>query len=486
MRNSALAAALAAAPLLAGDAPQAIPLRTTLRAETLRLPGCESLGLMGLSGTAEFGSFYLGPGLYGAAHGQRGGFFTFGLEGGMRGRPFEGVPLEFDAGFFVGGGGGAAAPQGGGLMLRPHAGIALALRRFRLGMELSRVSFPNGGIASTQAAFSVAFAADHLWAPAGGIGSRFDGPVRWEGRGFEGELLKVDPASGVLARGGGRQAPFDLAGFAISRDLRGPLFRFVEADAAARGGSSGYAQAVAGLGLRGHLAGPLGVEARLGAGLGGGGDVDTGGGFLVSGEGALTLGLGGWRASAGLGFLRAPGGDFRSRTATLRISHRLAIPTPWEGGEALAAFTLAGWRAGSGILAYQRAQRQNGGTGALQMMTLRADRLLRRGFYLTGEAASATGGGAGGYATGLVGLGWQTPALGGQRLFLETAAGAGGGGGLGSGGGLLLSARAGWRLELPLGLGLDAAIGKARAPRGDLDTTTYGLGLHLRFAALER
>jgi hypothetical protein len=486
VRRGALAAALAAAPLLAGDPPQSIPLRTTLRAETLQLPGGESMGLLGLSSTAEFGSFYVGPGLYGAARGERGGLFTFGLEGGMRGRPFEGMPLEFDAGLFVGGGGGAGAPQGGGLMLRPHAGVALALGRFRLGAELSRVRFPSGSIGSTQAAFSVAFTTDHLWAPMWSSAGIFEDAVRWEGRGFEGEIQRVDPASGVHARSGGLQTPFDLVGFALSRDLRGPFFRFLEVDGAAKGGSSGYAQAVAGLGLGGRIAGPLGVEARLGAGLGGGGDVDTGGGFLLAGEGALTLGVGGWRASAGLGFLRAPGGLLRSRTATLRISHRLAVPAPWKSGEALAAFGLADWRAGSGLLVYQHAQRQNGGAGAIQMMTLRADRMLGDGFYLSGEAGSATGGGAGGYSTGLLGLGWQTPALAGQRLFLEAAAGAGGGGGLHSGGGLLGSARAGWRLELPLGLGLDAAVGKIRALRGGLGSTTYGLGLHLRFAALER
>lgn len=485
MRRNALAAALAAAPLLAGD-PQVIQLRTTLRAETLRLPGDEALGLVGLSGTVDFGSFYLGPGFYGAARGERGGLFTFGLEGGLRGRPFSGLPLEWDAGLFVGGGGGAAAPQGGGLMLRPHAGAALALGRFRLGAELSRVRFPSGGIDSAQLAISVAFTTDHLWAPMDLSGDTFEGPVRWDGRGFEGEILKVDPASGVRTRGGALQAPFDLAGFAVSRDLRGPFFRYFGADGAARGGSSGYAQALAGLGLRARIAGPLGVEARLGAGLGGGGDVDTGGGFLVSGEGALTLGLAGWRASAGLGFLRAPGGQLQSRTLSFRIAHRLSVPTPWKDGETLGAFTLADWRMGSGLLVYRRAQRQDGTAGAIQVMTLRADRMLGGGFYLSGEAGSASGGGAGGYSTGLAGLGWQTPAFARQRLFLEAAAGAGGGGGLRSGGGLLVSARAGWRLELPLGLGLDAAVGKVRAPRGDLDTATYGLGLHLRFAALER
>ena len=485
MREGALAALVFASPLLAGG-PQTIPLRTTFRAETLRLPGDEGLGLLGLSGTADFGSFYLGPGLYGAARGDRGGLFTFGLEGGVRGRPWESVPLELDAGLFVGGGGGAAAPQGGGLMLRPHVGAAFALGRFRIGAELSRVRFPSGGIDSTQAAITVAFTTDHLWAPESAWGDPFQGPVHWGGRGFEGEALKAEPSSRARTRGGGIQPAFDLAGFALSKDLPGPFSRFLSVDGAASGSSSGYAQAVAGLGLQAHIAGPLGVEARFGAGLGGGGGVDTGGGFLISGEGAFTLSTKHWRASAGLGFLRAPGGSFESRTVAIRLSHRLSVPLPWKGGEVLATFDLAHWRVGSGLLVYRHAQRQGGNAEPLQVMTLRADRLLKGGFYLSGEAGSATGGGAGGYSTGLAGLGWQTPTFARQRLFLEGAAGAGGGGGLRSGGGFLTSFRAGWRLDLPLGLELDAAIGKVRAPRGDLDTPTYGLGLHLRFAALER
>lgn len=485
MKRELYGALILASPLLAGD-PRILPLRATLRVETLRLPGDESMGLVSLSNTAGFGAFYLGPGLYGAARGDRGGLFTLGLEGGMRGRPWESLPLELDAGLFVGGGGGAAAPQGGGLMLRPHVGAAFALDRFHLGAELSRVRFPGGSIASTQVAITLAFTTDHLWAPEGSWGSSFQGPVRWEGRAFQGEALKGTPSSGARTRSGAPQTAFDLAGFAVSRDLSGPFFRYLAVDGAARGASSGYAQAMAGFGLRARVAGPLGVEGRFGAGLGGGGDVDTGGGFLVSGEGGLTFSLQGWQASAGFGFLRAPGGSFGSRIATLRLSHRLSLPSPWKGGEVLAAFDLADWRVGSGLLLYRHAQRRDGSADAIQVMTLRADRLLRGGFYFSGEAGSATGGGAGGYSTGLAGLGWQTPALAGQRLFLEGAAGAGGGGGLRSGGGLLTSVRAGWRLDLPLGLGLDAVVGNVRAPRGGLDTVTYGLGLHLRFAALQR
>ncbi|HTL97358.1 MAG TPA: hypothetical protein VL181_01015, partial [Holophagaceae bacterium] len=293
-------------------------------------------------------------------------------------------------------------------------------------------------------------------------------------------------AGGALTRGGTRQTAFDLAGFRLTTELGGPFFRYLEVDAAARGHSAGYSQAFAGLGAGAQLQGPLGVEARAGVGLGGGGSVDTGGGLLLSGEAALTLGAGGWRASAGFGFLKAPGGRFEGRTLALRLAHRFEVAMPSADGAALAAFDLADWRVGSGLVVFRHALRKEGTDGAMQEMTLRADRLLADGFYLSGEAGSATGGGAGGYSTGLAGLGWETPALLRQRLFVEAALGAGGGGGVQSGGGLLTSIRAGWRAALPLGLGLDATIGKAHAGQGGLDSATYGLGLHLRFASLER
>ena len=472
--------------LVAGDSPEVLALRTTVTAETLRLPQKESLGLVGLSATADLGPCYLGPGLYGAARGERGGFFTFGLEGGMRGRPFADLPLELDAGLFLGGGGGGSAPQGGGLMLRPHLGASLALGKLRLGAELSRVRFPNGGIDSTQAALTLAFTADHLWVPTGGWGPAFEGTVAWQGQSLDLEAVRIDPSASTHTRSGLPQPTFDLAGLSLTRELSGPWFRFLAVDGAARGSSSGYAQAMAGLGLRTSPLAPFGLEARLGAGMGGGGNVDTGGGFLLWGEGAITMASAGWKASVGLGFQRAPGGSFDSRTLSFRVSHRISVPLPDDKGEPLLQVDLTDWRVGSGLLLYRHAQRQDGTEGTLQMMTLRADRLLGGGFYLSGEAGSATGGRAGGYSTGLAGLGWESPQWARQRLFAETAIGAGGGGGLRSGGGLLASFRTGWRLELPRGLGLEATLGKVRAPRGELDSTTFGLGLNLRFRTLER
>lgn len=472
--------------LLAGGDLRLLELRSTLRTESLRLPGGEAMGLTGVSGTATFGSLYLGPGVYGASRGERGGFITLGLEAGLRGRIPGRVPLEWDMGLFTGGGGGAGAPQGGGLMLRPHVGAALGLGPLRLGAEVARVRFPDGGIDSTQAALTLAIAYGRLWRPEGGWGGDPAPTVAWEARGTGLEASRLQPSGTARTRSGRAQPPLDLAGFTVASTIRGPWFRFLAADGAVRGASAGYAQALAGLGCHRPLAGPLGFEVRLAVGFGGGGDLDTGGGLLVSGEAALTLGGRDWQAGAGIGLLDAPGGHLLGRSITLRLSRRFDIPVPRQGGQDLAAFDLADWQVGTGLITYRRTVRADGGTGPVQLMALRAKRLLEEGFYLTGEAASATGGGAGGYSTGLAGVGVRTPAVAKQRLFLEAALGAGGGGGLDSGSGLLASWRVGWSLEFAKGFGIEATAGRIRSLHGGLSTPAYGVGGFLRFATPTR
>ncbi len=471
--------------LLAGSAPELIQVRTTVSAESLRLPGNERMGLLGFSATADFGAFHLGPSLYGAARGERGGFFTFGLEGGLRSRPFPTLPLELEAGLFLGGGGGGAAPQGGGLMLRPHLGASVQVGPTRWGLAWSRVRFPNGDIDSAQLALTLGFTTDRLWAPERDPRA-YRGSVAWTDQRLEVEVLRVQPRASVETRNGTPQGAFELGGVSFATTLQGPWFRFLAVAGAVRGASSGYAQGLAGLGWQRRLVGPLGLELRVAGGLGGGGNVDTGGGLLLSAEAALAMQTEGWRASLGLGQLRAPGGSFQNPSLVVRVAHTFATPAPAAAGGPLLTFDLAHWRLGSGLLTYRVAPRQEGGVRTLQMMTLRADRVLGGGLYLTGEAGTATGGGAGGYATGLAGLGLESREWAQQRLFLEGAVGGGGGGGVQSGGGLLASLRAGWRWALPLGLGVEASAGRVRAPHGTLDTATYGLAMNLRFRTPRR
>src|SRR5206468_665667 len=138
----------------------------------------ERVGLVGTSYLVDITNapgLSIGPSIYGAISGRRGGFFTFGGELAWR-RQLAG-PLGLEVGLYAGGGGGAGAPQGGGLMLRPHADLLWDFGRYALGVSLSRVKFPNGQIDSTQLGLVFNAINDFRYVPA----DRLETPVRGGG-----------------------------------------------------------------------------------------------------------------------------------------------------------------------------------------------------------------------------------------------------------------------------------------------------------------
>ena len=68
---------------------------------------------------------YAGIGIYGSVSGIRGGFFTLGVNAGIKKELYKNIFL--DAGFHFGGGGGASAPDGGGAFILPHVNFTYNL-----------------------------------------------------------------------------------------------------------------------------------------------------------------------------------------------------------------------------------------------------------------------------------------------------------------------------------------------------------------------
>ena len=121
-----------------------------LGVEQLRLPQGERMGLVGGSLLFDIGGNWgIGPAVYGAATGERGGFFVGGVELQRRWPIGDGVWLV--TGLYAGGGGGAGAPVGEGLMLRPALTLLKDLgESLQAGVSWSTVRFPNGRISSDQ------------------------------------------------------------------------------------------------------------------------------------------------------------------------------------------------------------------------------------------------------------------------------------------------------------------------------------------------
>ncbi|MGD8677585.1 MAG: hypothetical protein PVG16_01160 [Chromatiales bacterium] len=458
--------------------------------EELTLPGSEKLGLLGLgylidSKLDEHSSFYYGLGVYSAVSGQRGGFFTGGGEFGLR---YRAGRFVLDGGLFVGGGGGGAAPQGGGLMLRPHAGALYDFGTFSLGLEYSMVRFPNGNIDSDQVTLVAEFPFRSLFTDDDEVGDLSGLDLRMAPVYIAPALQHYSPTDSAR-EATGVQA-MTLAGIELGRFINDNAWFFLESSAAFRGDADGYAELLGGVGYRYPLTDRIAIQARLSAGAAGGGSIDTGGGFIykasLGAELALTDAL-----SLGLdyGIIDAPDGTFEAEMARLSLRYATGMATPANEANRIPPESLrtGKWALRVSHVTYlsDPSLRKDASGGEVNLIAIKADRMLSERFYVTGQAAAAYEGDAGGYATGLLGAGYRQMLSDRLSIRAELLAGPAGGGGINTSGGAILQPMAGlsWRLSKNLDFALMA--GKLRSLKGDLDTEVLDVGLVYRFNTLE-
>jgi hypothetical protein len=457
--------------------------RVRLGAERVHLPQGERMGLVGMTELLSVGGeWWVGPGVYGAATGHRGGLFVPGVEGAWS-HPFNDW-LAIDAGVFAGGGGGAAAPVGGGLMLRPHLDLVFRFPGFYTGPTWSKVWFTSGSINSNQFGWMVNFDSAFRYRPADFSGVATDGSAT--GLGFDhvdAMLTMARPRRSTTTAGAPMTQTIGLVGLRAERIVDGPLWAGIESAGAASGGVAGYAEVLGTAGLRWPVVGDrLSLGMRASAGLAGGGGIDTGGGILLKAAAGATLrltdtlGIG-----AELGLVDAPKGHYKAATAALSLNWALDVPQR----------DLLGWTEttpgiptrmefGAAVEHY-RAARKDGPARPLDAVVLQINRFVAPNVYLTGQAHSAFAGGAGAYSVGLFGVGAQLPVTARVRLGAEALAGAAGGGGVDTQGGAVVQARAYADVALTDSLSLRVGAGRIKSVHGGLSAPVVDAALVFRF-----
>jgi len=478
----ALASAQPATPV-ANDEPTLHRAQLRIGYENTTLPGRERMGLTGTSYLIQgLPGLYVGPGVYGAVTGQRGGLFVVGAEAAWRQRLWRSLGLE--AGLYVGGGGGAAAPVGGGLMLRPHADLLWDFGGWQAGLSYSRVRFPSGDIDSSQwgLVWSLDTGFDTLRPDAG----MTNGRSRRSGMGFDrvmGVSTAYLPSDGARLRSGAKMSRrVGLVGARFETFVNPALYWGIETAGAASGGVGGYAELLGSIGAETAVWGnTLTIGARAALGMGGGGDVATGGGALgkAGAYAAMELAPGVALALEG-GLVRTRRADFQARYAALSLSldldHRgrpsardSVVRTEWIGG----------------IEQYEAARR-DGSERSLRNVVLKVNRYVSESVYITGQARSAYDGGAGGYTVGLIGAGWHGPRWRGVSTGAEFVIGAGGGGGVDSGGGALIEPNAFVAFDLGSDWSARLGAGYIRVSDGRLSSPTWELSLAYSFGVQGR
>lgn len=463
--------------------------RTRLGAERLHLPGGERMGLIGLTELLRVGDdWWVGPGVYGAATGARGGLFVPGIEASWA-HPFN-TWFAVDAGVFAGGGGGAAAPVGGGLMLRPHVDLVFHLPGLYTGPTWSKVRFVNGSIDSNQFGWMINVDSSFRYRQADRLRGAASTAGGASGLGFDridAVVTLARPRHSTYTDGTPMTRSVGLVGLRAERTVDGPLWAGIETAGAASGGVAGYAEVLGTAGLRWPVVGDrlsLGVRGALG--LGGGGAIDTGGGILAKVAAGATLRVTdtlGFGVEAGLA--RTRNGHFEAETAGVSMNWTLDTPatrrtSAWSQAERPQPEDAARMEFATGVDSYQAA-RKDGSTRRLDAVAIQMNRFVTPHVYVSGQVQSAFAGGAGAYSVGLFGVGTQWPVTSRIRLGAEALGGAAGGGGVDTQGGALVQARAYADLALSDTLSLRIGAGKVKSVHGGVDAPLVDAALVFRF-----
>ena len=466
-------------------------------------PPDDRLGLFGFHYLVDMNpNIYIGFGGFGSASGDRGGFLTGGFTGGLQKQLLGN--LWFDGGLFLGAGGGGGTPQGDGLMIRPYAGLRYDFRNLSLGLAYSQVHFPKTEIDSDNIAVSIDFpfnvfiANDRPVPTAEAVSElstesgQLPGFIRKE---LLLNLRSNYPQSSVKNTAGIKSdTRLDLIGVQFRHFLNRQSYVMVEAMGAFGGDAAGYAEVLAGGGYRFDLShDKLDLTLGIALGSGGGGMVDTGGGTI-------------WHTTAGLEYWFTPAcfavidggyidsdGSFKATTAGVRIGYTLENFGSGVGtGPLYYDDTLRwdNWRIRGGHLTYTDPERKAVPSidEKVQLATIKADLFFNDTFYLTGQAAGAYDGQAGGYAVGLIGIGLQSAQLGssGVRFVSEILVGAAGGGGIAVDDGIIVQPMIGIEYAFNDKFSIQVLGGQVEAIDGNLSSPVIDAALTWRFSTLSR
>ncbi|MEP5761677.1 MAG: hypothetical protein ABJ327_20660 [Litoreibacter sp.] len=423
---------------------------------------------------------FFGQTLYSAAAGDAGGLFVGGFELAKEVSLSGRTKLEF--GGFLGGGGGAFVVDGDGLMSRFHVTLKQRISdNYAATFGLSYIDITGSAVSTPAFSFGITRDVDFALvkghsrgAPAGG--GRIVRAVK--------PLVKQFHPSGNKKRSGASLGTMTLLGFEASfaSSPDAVTETFLQSTGAVAGDGEGYADIQAGYRWKTRPDGRR-AFAEAAVGFGGGGDVDTGGGLIASaGIGAAIPIFPGFEAEIGANYTTALDGDLDAFSPYLRAS--LAFGNQRKEAQELGSPQR--WQLSLGITTQvehdglRRAGSDKSGSPTLAETGL--DLFLTERTYFTGNAQTVVTGDAGGYAVGLLGLGYAIPLNDTWTVSVEGYLGAAGGGGIDTGGGLMGGGRIELDYKLSDTLALSAGVGRLQSLRdGGARPVTLHLGFKTSF-----
>ena len=449
-------------------------------------------------------SIYTGLGFYGSVNGERGGLFTLGLNLGIKKDITD--KLFIDSGFHFGGGGGAGAPDGGGAFILPHVNLGYQFKNFSTTLGYSAINFfDKGNITSSQFRLGIQIPLSYEY-------TNFKNREKY----FSTKKLKKTQWDSVAEKisflihldnlspyGDSQFTDFTslngktirLAGFEIASYFTDNWFAYFRADGAYHGIRGGYMDLFIGGGYKFSFnKNRTNILTKFAIGAGGGGGADTGGGVLIYPDISLEQQLlKDIFITINKGYLLNPNQHFTSSTLGFGLKyyvHQQGIKQ--KNNTYYSSAKFKGLEISFGQEMYLDAEKDklpNGDlipTENLYQLALQLNLFVTKNIYLAGHTSFANFGNAGAYAEGLVGVGYQTnPILNNKvQIYAQILAGAAGGGWISTGQGLIFKPSIGFNYLLNDKLSLKTSVGRVKARGGNLNSTSFNVGLNYRISFL--
>lgn len=434
---------------------------------------------------------YTGIGIYGAITGNKGGFFTLGINAGIK--KYLGENFYLDTGFHFGGGGGAGAPDGGGAFILPHFNLGYDFKNFSINSGWSYVDFfDKGNIKGHQINVGIEIPLDYNYSNYNALENKYDfadlKKSLWNINSKKTSLmlhlntLKIKGNTQGINNG----KTIKLAGFEIDSYISKNWFAFLKVDGAFDGIKAGYMDVFLGGGY--HVSfnkNNTNLLAKFGLGAGGGGGIDSQGGFLIYPDVSIEQRIfNDLFVSINKGFVMSPNTHFYTSSLGLGIKYYIER----NGVIANKSFSTGKFKGLEVIVKhdlYFDAERDTNPTEDLHQISLQVNLDLTNNIYVAGQTSFANFGNAGAYAEGIVGLGVKTTPFLEDKItvFGQVLGGAAGGGNISTGEGLIIKPSAGFSYKLNNTLSFRTSAGYVKAKGGQLSCTfiNFGIKYHLSF-----
>src|SRR6056300_1144783 len=359
---------------------------------------------------------YGGLGIYGAVSGDRGGFFTLGVNAGIK--KIFGDNFYVDTGFHFGGGGGASAPDGGGAFILPHFNLGYEFDVFSVNTGWSYVNFFDGGeIKGNQFNIAVEIPLNFDYSDYKNREQDYDfkslNNSGWDifskrtSLMFHQNNLKI---KGRTQQSGGSNYSGEtirLAGFELASYFSNNWFGFVKVDGAFDGIKAGYMDVFLGAGyLYSFNKNRTNLLAKFGLGAGGGGGIDTKGGFLIYPDISIEQKIfDDIFFAINTGFVMSPNADVFTQSYGFGIKYYVER----NGTKSINNNFTSGKFKGLEIITkhdiYFDADRDTNTKEDMHQISLQVNFDLNKNLFIAGQTSFANFGDAGAYAEGIVGLG---------------------------------------------------------------------------------